>query len=417
MENKQKQMPEGWEDKYLANILSKVRNGFSGEQVDYLTNFPVTRIETISNGVINFDKVGYVKSIPSIYKLKIGDILLSNINSVKHIGKIAFVDSKKDLYHGMNLLILQFSEKIDSLFIYYYLYGRKKWFEKVATQAINQASINQTTLKELDLIIPKSTTEQKKIAEILSKVDTAIEQTQSLIAKYQRIKTGLMQDLLTKGIDENGNIRSEETHEFKDSELGRIPKEWDCLPLIKCMELHNKLRKPISAIEREKIVGTYPYFGATGIIDRINKFTVDGVFVLFGEDGDHFLKWNYQEQTIFVKGKFNVSNHAHIVKGNEKCSTEWIHHFFMHRDITFYLTRQGAGRFKLNKEAISNLPILVPKDPKEIEIISTKINSSTNIIQDYKDKKDKLQSIKTALMQDLLSGKKRVTNLINEKAL
>lgn len=70
-------------------------------------------------------------------------------------------------------------------------------------------------------------TEQAKIAEILSTVDRAIEQTESLIAKQQRIKTGLMQDLLTRGIDQHGNLRSEETHQFKDSPLGRIPVEWD----------------------------------------------------------------------------------------------------------------------------------------------------------------------------------------------
>ena len=69
--------------------------------------------------------------------------------------------------------------------------------------------------------------EQAKIAEVLSTVDRAIEQTEALIAKQQRIKTGLMQDLLTRGIDEHGNLRSEQTHEFKDSPLGRIPVEWD----------------------------------------------------------------------------------------------------------------------------------------------------------------------------------------------
>ena len=69
--------------------------------------------------------------------------------------------------------------------------------------------------------------EQTEIAEILSTVDRAIEQTEALIAKQQRIKTGLMQDLLTRGIDEHGNLRSEQTHQFKDSPLGRIPMEWD----------------------------------------------------------------------------------------------------------------------------------------------------------------------------------------------
>ena len=69
--------------------------------------------------------------------------------------------------------------------------------------------------------------EQTKIAEILSTVDQAIDQTEALIAKQHRIKTGLMQDLLMRGIDENGNLRSEDTHEFKDSPLGRIPVEWE----------------------------------------------------------------------------------------------------------------------------------------------------------------------------------------------
>ena len=57
--------------------------------------------------------------------------------------------------------------------------------------------------------------EQTKIAEIFSSVDWAIEQTETLIAKQERIKTGLMQDLLTRGIDEHGNLRSEQTHKFK----------------------------------------------------------------------------------------------------------------------------------------------------------------------------------------------------------
>ena len=62
-------------------------------------------------------------------------------------------------------------------------------------------------------------------------MDRAIEQTEALIAKQQRIKTGLMQDLLTRGIDEHGNLRSEQTHKFKDSPLGRIPVEWEIVHL------------------------------------------------------------------------------------------------------------------------------------------------------------------------------------------
>ena len=82
--------------------------------------------------------------------------------------------------------------------------------------------------------------EQSKIAEILSTVDQAIDQTEALIAKQQRIKAGLMQDLLTRGIDEDGNLRSENTHEFKDSPLGRIPVEWEV------KELNGLVDEPIT---------------------------------------------------------------------------------------------------------------------------------------------------------------------------
>ena len=90
-----------------------------------------------------------------------------------------------------------------------------------------RTKLNQSALRSITIRLPERESKQTKIAEILSTVDQAIEQTEALIAKQQRIKTGLMQDLLTRGIDEDGNIRSEDTHEFKDSPLGRIPVEWD----------------------------------------------------------------------------------------------------------------------------------------------------------------------------------------------
>ena len=95
-----------------------------------------------------------------------------------------------------------------------------------ASQGSTFEAINSSELSKWSIESPSGRLEQTKIAEILSTVDQAIDQTEALIAKQQRIKTGLMQDLFTRGIDENGNLRSEETHEFKDSPLGRIPVEW-----------------------------------------------------------------------------------------------------------------------------------------------------------------------------------------------
>ena len=82
------------------------------------------------------------------------------------------------------------------------------------------AEISKSSLAKAEVVLPIDKAEQAKIAEVLSTVDRAIEQTEALIAKQQRIRTGLMQDLLTRGIDEHGDLRSEQTHEFKDSPLG-----------------------------------------------------------------------------------------------------------------------------------------------------------------------------------------------------
>ena len=278
------------------------------------------------------------------------------------------------------------------------------------------AEISKTALSSVELTFPSSKPEQSKIAEILSTVDRAIEQTEALIAKQQRIKTGLMQDLLTRGIDEHGNLRSEQTHQFKDSPLGRIPVEWETKKLGNISEVCNNFRKPIAALVRENMKGGYPYYGPTGVLDYIDEYRVDGKFVLIGEDGDHFLKFKTQEMTLLVEGKYNVNNHAHILRGKGNVLTEWLHLFFLHRDITLHLTRQGAGRFKLNKAALLELPLVAPKDPSEqariLKVMNTLRSNQVNSIENL----NKLKSQKNALMQDLLSGKKRVTSLLKKEA-
>lgn len=73
-----------WKLVNMGEIIELMRNGTSENQVNFPTNFPVTRIETISKGVINYNKVGFVENIDESYRLHKGDILLSNINSLKY---------------------------------------------------------------------------------------------------------------------------------------------------------------------------------------------------------------------------------------------------------------------------------------------------------------------------------------------
>jgi type I restriction enzyme S subunit len=101
---------EEWQRVTLGQVSRFIRNGFSSRQNKLGKGYPVTRIETISNGSVNLNAVGYTEArIEQLekYCLRKGDILFSHINSLKHIAKAAIFDGAEELYHGMNLLAIR----------------------------------------------------------------------------------------------------------------------------------------------------------------------------------------------------------------------------------------------------------------------------------------------------------------------
>ena len=178
----------------LKQISEKIENGFTGKQVSYETPFPVTRIETISSGKINYDKVGFVDEIPERYLLKEGDVLLTNINSMKWIGNSVYYDGKKILYHGMNLMLLRSKNEINSKYLYYYITYNNNWFKKMACQAVNQASINKSTLEKFIVKIPDIET-QNNIANLLSFADEKIREISNQVDLTMKFKKGLLQQM------------------------------------------------------------------------------------------------------------------------------------------------------------------------------------------------------------------------------
>ena len=148
----------------------------------------------------------------------------------------------------------------------------------------------------------------------------------------------------------------------------KLPRGWRVSTVGKACSIRNDLRLPISREERSKVKGEFPYYGPTGELDRLSDYRLEGTFALIGEDGDHFLEYNAKPQTLLVTGKFNVNNHAHVIEGTEACAAEWFQNYFRHRRITDSLTRQGAGRYKLNKAALERLGILLPPPGEQLAI-------------------------------------------------
>ena len=239
----------GWEFKKLTDLAEYI-NGYAFKPDDWeKEGLPIIRIEQLRNPEAVTDY--YSGTLPEQNIINNGDLIFSWSASlflkVWQYGKAAL---------NQHLFKVVEKDGIDRGFLKSFI----EFYLPEITKASHGSTMQHITRKELDRFgasIPLSIEEQTAIAEILSTVDRAIEQTEALIAKQQRIKTGLMQDLLTRGIDPHGHIRSEATHEFKNSPLGRIPVEWGVMTVDEGCEICNHLRKPISAQIRESMKGIY----------------------------------------------------------------------------------------------------------------------------------------------------------------
>lgn len=356
-----------------------------------------------SNGIVDFH-IDFLVKGPGIIvgrKGSIGEVCWSESNFWP-IDTTYYVQPKND---------------VDLKWLYYKL-------KNLGLQKLNSASgtpgLNRNDAYKIKISMPETILEQSKIAEILTTIDDAIEKTERIIAKYRHIKQGLLQDLLTKGIDENGNIRSEATHKFKDSPLGRIPVEWDIVPI-------NSIGKIIT--------------GNTPSTKDLGNFGGNYLFVTPSDiSGKEICK---TERTLTDKGmKFTrivpknsicvvcigstigkIGIIKHECATNQQINTiicsENVDYNYIYYACLAYLKRQldievGLQAVPIvNKNTFSTLLIPLMGKPEQVRI-SHILNKIDYSIKDEQKYYNKLKAIKQGLMQDLLSGKVRVTHLLDK---
>ena len=184
---------------YKLGEICEIRNGYSGSQLLSKKGLKVSRIETISGHKVNMERVGYVAPFESSekYRLRVGDILFSNINSVEYIGNTAFIDKDYDLYHGMNLLRLTPNNMVVIPFYLYLLLNTNRMlnhFKTVCNKAVSQASINQTELGKTVIQIPPIKT-QKQICELYQALYTKLETASHTKSLFQNQKQYLLRQM------------------------------------------------------------------------------------------------------------------------------------------------------------------------------------------------------------------------------
>lgn len=408
---------EGWNNKNLSELADYI-NGYAFKPDDWgKDGLPIIRIEQLKNPDASTDY--YSGKIPTKNIIENGDLIFSWSASL-------FLRIWKNDRAALNQHLFRVIEKegIDRVFLKLFI----EYYLPELVKASHGSTMQHITRKELYIFnapYPTFKPEQTKIAEILSTVDHAIEQTKALIAKQQRIKTGMMQDLLTRGIDEDGNLRSEQTHEFKDSPLGRIPVEWGV----------KKLSEATAKIITYGIVqpgGHVPEgvpFIQTKDLTRgqldSNKMdcTAQEIHSAYERSAIHTgdIVIGIRASVGCVAEVPKELNGANISRGVARLSPSKIlcgrYLFWIVQAVqiqkSIKVEIKGSTYPEITLPALRNIFIPIPNPDEQDQIVKS-LDISATQIRRTEGNLTKLRSLKTALMQDLLTGKKRVTALLND---
>lgn len=345
-----------------------------------------SKIETYYNG-----------EFPKEYLIEEGDILIG-MDGDFHIVK--WKNKTKALLNQRIMKVAQKDgAKINIEYFYYFLFlFLSEVWEKTTATTVKHLSTYDVSEAEIEF---PAFEVQRHIAHILSTADAVIEKTQAAIDKYKAIKQGMLQDLFTRGIDiQTGKLRpryQDAPELYKPSKLGWIPRDWEVKELGNLCSM-----KSGDGITSEKIyeMSDYPVYGGNGLRGFTSNYTHEGEFTLIGRQGA--LCGNITR----VSGRFYASEHAVVVTPKSDVELDWLSQKLFSMNLNQYseaTAQPGLSVFKI-------LPLLVETPTfEEQQKIAERLISIDNKLQTEQAYLQKMQMLKKGLMEDLLSGKVKVS--------
>lgn len=412
-------IPKEWQVKEIGEVIKLCENGIWGDDpVEDKESYPVIRSTEIAHeGKIDFSDIAF-RMIPrekvTKYRLKDGDILLVGSSGSPHlIGRAALLKNlnDKNTYLFSNFMIRIRARDIDSQFLYYFL-SSSKYYRLL--RLIQQTSTGLRNLPKKEFIrirLPSPPLpEQKKIAEVLSTIDYAIEEVDESIAKTEKLKRGLMQELLTKGIGYK---------EFKETEIGKVPKEWKVVEMKDATDINKELRDTIRELSNKKFfyIDIDSVENGTGIIKNLIE--------IIGREAPSRARRQVQYNDVIMSTvrpylkAFAIipklydsqicSTGFAVLRCKEKILPNFLLYILFSKSLVSQFNREmvGAQYPALNSSQVKKLKIPLPpiSEQKKIAEILSAVDGR---IQLLKEKKNKLERVKKGLMNELLTGRIRV---------
>ena len=394
-------IPSGWQKVAISNCVTERRK--SPIKVDDAANYGPYPFFTSGEGVLQHNEA-----------LIDGETLFLATGGVANV---KFFDGKAA--YSTDTYALGAKDGYDTRFLYYLLLFLRDYINTNFFQGSGLKHLKKKDLKSFEIAVPSSKDEQKRISDTLFELDEAIAQTDALIAKYESIKKGLMADLLTNGIDTAGNIRSGATHKYKDSPIGRIPVEWECVEMSSLMTAIDAQPDHRTPPDVEDGV---PYAGISDVDEhghllaekcrRVGNnvlekqkgiFTVEDGDIIFGKIGTI----GQPKRLPVLKDGYAVSANVIVIKPKDNAlflyyslKSDYVE---KEVDLSIHSTSQPAFGMGKIRELLIKRPL---RD--EQGIIADIIKGIDDVVLEYTMESRKLSSISKGLLNDLITGKVRV---------
>lgn len=233
-----------------------------------------------------------------------------------------------------------------------------------------------------------------------SRLDRAIRAKRKVIALLNEQKKAIIHRAVTRGLDPSVPLRPSGI-----PYLGDVPEHWDISRVKNEFRCLNTERVPLNAVERGKMTSRmYDYYGASGVIDKVDNYLFDDELLLIAEDGANLVLRNLP-LAIIAKGKFWVNNHAHILKP-KRGNILYLAHVLETLDYKPWVS--GAAQPKLTQDRLLSITIAVAPSEEQDTIvlnISELTRPLVAAISRLEREVELLREYRTRLVSDVVTGK------------
>ena len=401
-----------WREVTLSDISigNKGDYGIGASAVEYSKDlYTYLRITDISDeGILKKDSLMSVDDEDARnYLLKPNDIVFARTGN--STGRSYFYDGSDGelVYAGFLIKFSLDPSKVNPKYLRYYTLSNKykDWVSSFSTGS-TRGNINAKTYGSMKIKLPP-TDQQDFLVQILSTLDKKIEVNNQINKTLENMAQAIFKRWF---VDFEFPNEDEEPYkssggEMVESELGMIPKGWEVKELGEIIDIHDSKRIPLSKNEREKREKIYPYYGAASLMDYVDEFIFDGIYVLLGEDGT-VVNEDGSPVLQYVWGKFWVNNHAHVLSGKKGVSTNFLYILLSNLNVLGAIT--GAVQLKINQKNLKEMKIIMPNDMKLVSQFSDIVDKSFEKTRVKRDENKNLVLLRDSLLPKLMSGEIRV---------